>query len=272
MKNQLQKKLSAFIVTAMMFSASANAQIVHTDVNPDVTKNTNAAYYKNSTPNHSIHGGNSSGARLFSGATRKTDYNNIKKGVSQDRVENISDNQGLKQSKTSLDKFILNSMANHHIPGLAASIIKDGKIVWTKGYGYANIEKNIPFTSNTANAELASISKTIAATALMKLYEQGAFQLDDPINNYLPFAVINPYFPNVPITFHMLLNHRSSINDYNLAYSPYLAPGTSGSLSDFLQSILVPGGAFYADSTSFYNYEPGSEFNYSNYGFALIGY
>src|SRR5690349_1804285 len=110
---------------------------------------------------------------------------------------------------TAVDNFILNNMNGNHTPGLSAAIIKNGKIAWSKGYGYANIEKNIPFTPNTINSEIASISKPVTTTAIMKLWEQGRFQLDDPINNYLPFAVTNPFYPNIPITFRMLLLHTA---------------------------------------------------------------
>src|SRR5690349_8479748 len=82
------------------------------------------------------------------------------------------------QTSGALDNFILKQMNTGHIPGLEAAIIKDGKIAWSGGYGKADIDKDIPFTANTIHSGIASISKTIIATALMQLYEQGYFQLD----------------------------------------------------------------------------------------------
>src|SRR5947207_5389856 len=87
------------------------------------------------------------------------------------------------QTATALDNYILQQMSNTHVPGLSVSIIRNGKIVWAKGYGYADIDKDIPFTPNTINAEIASISKTVTADAVMKLWEQGLFQLDADVNN-----------------------------------------------------------------------------------------
>lgn len=173
-----------------------------------------------------------------------------------------------------LDRFILDLMSHHNIQGLSACIIKDGKMVWAKGYGYANVEKNIPFTPNTIHAEIASLSKSITAAALMQLWEKKLFQLDDPVNNYLPFAVTNPYFPKKQITFRMLLTHSSSLYtnydigsdkfDFNSEYYP--------KLGKFLFDILNPKGSYYIDSLCFHNYEPGTRWNYSGAGYALIGY
>ena len=157
------------------------------------------------------------------------------------------------QTTTALDDYIISKMKHENVPGLAFSLIKDGKITLSKGYGYANIDGDIPFTQNTINAEVASISKTVTATAVMKLWEQGYFQLDDPINNYLPFAVVNPYFPSTAITFRMLLSHTSSLgfeagspaDDASWNYeitNLFGRPGMSESLGSFLQNLYVPGG------------------------------
>ena len=67
---------------------------------------------------------------------------------------------------------------------------------------------------------LSSISKTITATALMQLYEDNQFMLDDDIDDYLQFNVNHPDFPFVPITLKMLLSHTSGIKD-NWNVMPY---------------------------------------------------
>jgi CubicO group peptidase (beta-lactamase class C family) len=113
---------------------------------------------------------------------------------------------------SSLDSFIVAQMNSQHVAGLAACIVKSGRVVWNGNYGFADIARNKPVTDSTIFM-LASISKTVTATALMQLYEAGRFQLDDSVNGHLPFAVRNPNFPSVPITFRMLLTHRSSIQD-----------------------------------------------------------
>lgn len=178
------------------------------------------------------------------------------------------------QTPDSLDVYIKNSMHNHYIPGLSAVIIKQGKIVYANGFGFANIENNFPFTPNTVNAEIASISKTITATALMQLWEQHKFNLDEAINNYLPFKVTNPYFPDVPITFRMLLAHTSSLSTkYEATYDNFnFVKNPLPTLGKFLFDFLDPEGSLYVDSLCFHKYKPGKKWSYNGTGYALIGY
>ena len=63
---------------------------------------------------------------------------------------------------------------------------------------------------------VASISKSVTATALLQLYERNMFNLTDDVNKYLDFKVRNPKFPEVNITFKMLLAHQSSLNDNDM--------------------------------------------------------
>ncbi|UCF64431.1 MAG: serine hydrolase [bacterium] len=171
---------------------------------------------------------------------------------------------------TALDSFILATMNTYHFPGVQACIVKDDQLIWKGAYGYANIGHNRPVTDSTL-FYLASISKTFAATAMMQLWENGSFNLDDDINNYLPFfQVRNPYHPNTPITFRMLLTHTSSIRDNSYGL------GVKGSdspirLDSFLVNYLVPGGSYY-HSSNYNSSTPGTKWEYTNKGVALIGY
>src|SRR5476651_1149586 len=112
----------------------------------------------------------------------------------------------------SLDSGIVKLMADNHIPGLAACAIDSGKIKWTGYYGYQDILRRKPVTGKTLFA-VASTSKTVTSAALMQLYGEGRFTMDDDINKFLPFKVANPDYPGVPIIFGELLRHRSSIKD-----------------------------------------------------------
>ena len=116
------------------------------------------------------------------------------------------------RDESELLEFIESTMETHLIPGLSISIIKNNDIVWEKQLGYANIINNIPVDENTMFI-LSSISKTVTATALLQLFEEGLFNLDDDIDNYLPFNVNHPDYPLTPITFKMLLTHSSGIKD-----------------------------------------------------------
>ncbi len=170
-----------------------------------------------------------------------------------------------------LDSFINETMDSEHIPGLAACVVRDGQIIWTGTYGYSNIEQNIEAADSTVFL-IASISKIITGIALMQLWEEGLFELDDNINDYLPFEVVNPFFPDSPITFYTLLTHTASIKRNGAVLNSLVVMGDSPiPLAEFLEGYLTPGGAYYNPSANFYNYAPGSGWSYSSVGTGLIG-
>ena len=146
-------------------------------------------------------------------------------------------------------------MQEANLPGMAACIIKNGKIQWAKGYGWADIEKQIPVTPDTVFG-VASISKSVTATALMQLYEQGRFGLDEAINQYLPFPVKNPKHPLATITFRQLITHTSSIkHGFEVAEESRKSGDTFRPLGVFMHEYFVPGGRYYSDE-NFHTFSP----------------
>ena len=97
------------------------------------------------------------------------------------------------------------------IYSLSICLIKNNTIAWSNGYGIYDMEKNQKPNVDTCYL-IASISKTITATAILQLYEQGLFELDDNVNNKLDFDIYNPSHPEVNITYRMLLNHTASLD------------------------------------------------------------
>src|SRR5206468_3783671 len=97
-------------------------------------------------------------------------------------------------------------------PGMACAIVGPGQVRWSRGFGLADLERQQPMVADTL-INVGSVSKTVTATALMQLWEQNRFGLQDDVARYLPFALRNPRFPEIPITFEQLLTHRSSIKD-----------------------------------------------------------
>jgi CubicO group peptidase (beta-lactamase class C family) len=172
----------------------------------------------------------------------------------------------------SLDSFIRAYMDTAHIPGLATWCFKNGQVIWQQCYGYANLEDSIE-VADTTLFSLASISKTITGTAIMQLWERGLFGLDDDINDYLPFSVRCPAYPNSAITFRMLMTHTSSIHDNSSIINPlWVAWGDSPiPLGIFLQEYLVPGGYYYSPA-NFISWVPGAQYEYSNVAIGLLGY
>ncbi|HCK21839.1 MAG TPA: hypothetical protein DHW15_06675, partial [Bacteroidetes bacterium] len=163
----------------------------------------------------------------------------------------------------SLETTILEHMDNKNVSGLAAIIIQDSNIVWEGYYGLADRNLGKPVDTSTIFM-MASISKTITATALMQLHEDGLFELDDAINEYLPFSVTPVSHPDADITFRQLLTHTSSIRDnWSVLIDLYTIGNSPLALGDFLEDYLSPGGDYYS-SQSFYGYAPGGNANYSN--------
>src|SRR5215467_8578712 len=119
----------------------------------------------------------------------------------------ISDSISCEAQNAALESTIKQQMILYHLPGLAACTISYGKISWSGYYGFQNVEQKKLVKKQTLFM-LASTSKTITAAALMLLYGEGKFKIDDDVNKYLPFKVTNPSNPSSAITFGQLLRHR----------------------------------------------------------------
>ena len=175
-------------------------------------------------------------------------------------------------AQTALDIFITDQMENKHIPGVSAVIIKDEKLAWVGNYGVANLSTGQPVDTNTIFM-LASISKTITATAIMQLYEDGYFELADDINLHLPFEIYHPSYPDSTITMLQLLTHSAAMRDnWDILDTVYVAGDSPLPLGDFMQGYFEVGGPYYYAEDNFYTYAPGADYNYCNEGIALLGY
>jgi CubicO group peptidase (beta-lactamase class C family) len=179
-------------------------------------------------------------------------------------------------SDPELDDFLIKKMKKAERIGMQAAYITDGELKWVGSYGIKTYQTTDQINDSTLFM-VASISKPVTALALMKLYDEGKVSLDDDINDYLPFTVVNPNFVDEKITFRMLLTHVSSIHDNWKVLEPLYTLGKGGgdspiSLEIFLKAYLVKGGKFYDSAKNYYNTPPLTEEHYSNVGYALIGY
>lgn len=171
-----------------------------------------------------------------------------------------------------LDDFIRQEMDEAGIAGLAAAIILERKVVWSQGYGYADRQSARPFTPDTV-MNIGSISKTVTGAAMMRAVEAGKLSLDEDVNTYLPFKLVNPYRPDATITLRQLATHTSGITDRAAVYrDTYFYGGDAPeALGDFLRSYFVAGGRHYAKE-NFLDVKPGTHRDYSNIGAGLAGY
>ena len=147
-------------------------------------------------------------------------------------------------------------MKTHSLPGLSAAVAVDGKIVWSEGFGEADLENHVPVRTTT-RFRLASVSKMITVAAVARLVEEGRLDLDSPVQRYVPGFPEKPW----PITTRQLAAHTAGIRHYedddpiDRCNRPF--------------NSLVEGLAIFKDDPLLF--EPGTGHAYSSYGFNLIG-
>jgi CubicO group peptidase (beta-lactamase class C family) len=144
-------------------------------------------------------------------------------------------------------------------PGAALGIFKDGRIIYARGYGMANLEYDLPWTPQTPS-RTGSISKQFIAMCIAILVEQGKLSLDDDIRKYLPDW---PEY-NGPITLKHLLYHTSGIRDYTDLVELMGKPEGSGYV--FTPNELVET----LSRQKELNLKPGEKYSYSNSGYFLL--
>lgn len=171
-----------------------------------------------------------------------------------------------------IDAVVEQRIKDGGMVGVGGAIIVNKKVVWMNGYGFANKEHAIAFTPDTI-MNIGSISKTFTGVALMRAVQEGKVSLDENINSYLPFKVINPHHPNESITLRQLATHTSGITDRPSIYeSAYHFGGDSPeALGGFLQSYFARNGKYYSND-NFLKTKPGAHREYSNIGAGLAGY
>lgn len=144
-------------------------------------------------------------------------------------------------------------------PGAAVIVVKDNKVLLKKGYGFADIEKQMKVDPDRTLFRVGSVTKTFTAAAVMQLVEQGKIELTADIQNYLGGIEIENSF-NTPVTVHHLLTHTSG-----------LAPMTDSMPYEDL-SIFIPLESYIELRKPVVVREPGTSFAYDNYAYNLLGY
>ncbi len=155
-----------------------------------------------------------------------------------------------------LEWYIPQLMKKHHVPGVSIALVDGQKIVWARGFGYADREKAIPASATTIY-QTGSISKVITATAVMQQVEQGRIDLDEPVQKYLPGFSMRSRWGTTPApSARALLSHHAGLPTY------YLKGFFSNQSLTSLIAELKP---------EYLAYPPGQVFNYSNLGPDLMG-
>lgn len=155
-------------------------------------------------------------------------------------------------AESRVQAYLEAEMKAQKIPGVSVAVIKDGQIVLAKGYGYANVEHQIPVKPETI-FQSGSMGKQFTATAVMLLMEDGKLALDDKITKY---------FPDTPaawsnMTIRHLLTHTSGMTDYPPDFD-YRRDYTEDDLYTRAKQIPLA-------------FQPGENWSYSNLGYVMLG-
>ena len=153
-----------------------------------------------------------------------------------------------------LSSFVEAQMKQDKIPGLSIGFVNDGEF-WAKGYGYVDLENEVP-ADKFSTYRLASNTKSMTAAAILKLYEDNKLDIDDPVRKYVS------YFPNKKweVTIRQVLGHIGGISHYK----NYEEEGHIKTYKDTKEAIEI-----FADFDLVA--KPGTEYNYSSYGYNLLG-
>jgi len=160
-------------------------------------------------------------------------------------------------AKTKIDAAVRGDVASGRVAGAAVAVLRDGRLVFAKGYGSANLELAAPTNSKTV-FRIGSLTKQFTAAGMLLLAEQGKLSIDDKLSLYLP------NFPRAnEVTLRDLLNHTSGI--HNFTEAPVIDRiSTSGATVEELVADI-------ADQSPLYDFEPGTGWWYSNSNYALLG-
>ncbi len=175
----------------------------------------------------------------------------------------------------SFDSFVTDFMRKLAIPGGAVAVMRDGKLIYARGFGYANVE-NKTLVQPDALFRIASVSKTLTAAAIMKLVEEGKLQLEDrvaPLIAHLapaPGATVDPRWEQ--ITIRHLLNHaggwdrKKPNGGFDPVDRPAIAAAAVGAPPPASPETLIR----YMKGMPL-DFNPGEKFAYSNFGYIVLG-
>jgi CubicO group peptidase (beta-lactamase class C family) len=155
-----------------------------------------------------------------------------------------------------LDGLMSAHLADHDIAGAAVAVVRDGELLFSRGYGWADVERRIPVDPSTTLFRIGSVSKLFTWTAVMQLRDAGMLDLDADVGTYLDFRLPATYA--VPITLRHILTHTTGFEDRVFGL---FAPPARMDRGEWLRRN-VPARVR----------PPGQEIAYSNYATALAGY
>ncbi len=162
--------------------------------------------------------------------------------------------------RTQIEASVSKFMATTHVPGVSIAVVENGEVEWASGFGFADLENNVPASEHTL-FRLASISKSLSATGALQLVQSGKLDLDAPVQKYCPA------FPqkSAPITTRLVMGHLAGIRHYKSESQDDPEIGNTKHFDDPIQAGLD----FFKNDPLLS--EPGKQFHYSTQGYTLVG-
>ena len=158
-----------------------------------------------------------------------------------------------------LDPIFSNGMAQWHIPGAVFLLVRDGRVVFAKGYGYSDLSQKTAVEPDTTVFRAGSVSKLFTATAVLDLVERGQLDLHTDVNRYLQTFQLPENFSK-PVTLANLLTHTGGFDDRAIGIAAR-NPRERVPLGEYLARSMPPRVR-----------PPGELYSYSSHGIALAGY
>lgn len=158
-----------------------------------------------------------------------------------------------------LDAYLAEQMETHHIPGVVFTMVKDGEVFFSKGYGYANLEKQTPMDSEDSVLITASLAKVFTAVGILQLNERGVIDLQEDVRPYFKDFPLKTSFDE-PLTFANLLTHTDGFEARMIGVAAQS------------QDDLLPLGKLLETYAPTQLYPPGKYMTYGDYASNLSGY
>lgn len=162
--------------------------------------------------------------------------------------------QEYEQAIHKADSIVQYYYEDRNIPGMSISVYKDGGLIWSKGYGYADIQSQEPVNPSATKFRIGSVSKTLTSAGMGLLIQEGKLDPDAAVQTYVPDFPEKKY----PITVRQVAGHIAGIRHYN----------GSEFMSSKLYETVDEGLLIFKDDPLLF--EPGTQYSYSSYGWNLI--
>ncbi len=180
-------------------------------------------------------------------------------GPAAQAVPATAQRQELSDATAVLDLWVEEQRAHRGLPGIVLGVVFDDELIWSQGYGVADLESQEPMTPRSI-LRIGSVTKLFTATAILHLRDAGKLRLDDPVATHLPwFRIASPFEEAPAITVRHLLTHTSGLP--RESSFPYWTDHEFPTLQQIRAAL--------PEQTAIY--PPATHYKYSNLGIALLG-